>query len=66
MNVEFTINPTTITSVIMAGIAVMTYIRTVKTHIKQVRENDLQHIDAKLDVMTKRIDDIYKMLAEKR
>ncbi len=66
MIVDFNVNVTTIASLVVAGVAVLTYIRGIKAHITQVRENDLKHIDAKLDTMTKRIDDIYRLIAERK
>ncbi len=66
MTVDFNVNVTTLTSLTVAGIAVLTYVRGIKTHITQVRHNDLAHIDMKLDVITQRIDDLYKMIAERK
>lgn len=66
MIVDLNINIATIASIIVSAIAVLGYSRTVKQGVETTRMNDLKHIDIKLDVMSKRIDDIYKLLAERR
>lgn len=65
MIVDLNINIATIASIIVSAIAVLGYSRTVKQGVETTRMNDLKHIDIKLDVMSKRIDDIYKLLAER-
>ncbi len=57
--INFSFNIPTIASVVIALIAIMSYIR-------QVRINDLTHIDTKLDAANKRIDDLYKLMVEKK
>ena len=66
MIVDFNINVTTIASIVVAVIALLSYTHNLRTGIRQMRENDLLHIDAKLDRMSDRIDGIYKIIAEKR
>lgn len=59
------INIATVATVIVASLAILKYARIVRTDVQRVRENDLKHVDMKLDTMGKRIDDIYKLLAER-
>ncbi len=66
MTTDFTVNITSLASLVVAVIAILTFARNIRLSVLQMRENDLKHIDAKLDVMTKRIDDIYKLIAERK
>lgn len=66
MIIDLNINVATIASVVVAAVAVLGYSRTVKRGVELTRANDLKHIDIKLDTLGKRIDDIYKLLAEWR
>lgn len=59
-------NIASLAAVIAAVVALLGYIRTVKASVRQTRENDLVHIDAKIDMINKRVDDIYKLLVEKK
>lgn len=64
MTFDFNVNLTSLTSIIVAGIAILTYLRGVRASVQLVRDNDLKHIDAKLDALGKRIDDVYRLIAE--
>lgn len=60
------INIATVATVIVASLAILNYARIVRADVQRVRENDLKHVDMKLDTMGKRIDDIYKLLVERK
>ncbi len=56
--INFSFNIPTLASLVIAIVAIMSYIR-------QIRVNDLIHVDTKLDIMSKRIDELYKLMVEK-
>lgn len=62
MIIDMQVNVVTVTSVILAAVAVLSYARTVKQDVNRVRENDLKHVDAKLDTLTRRVDEIYRLM----
>ncbi len=66
MTTDFTVNITSLASLVVAVIAILTFARNIRLSVLQMRDNDLKHIDAKLDAINKRIDDVYKLIAEKR